>query len=84
MALSLDKYLKNGMTLSEINELGFQHQNAATLGEYTNGVIKVCIDESGATNVYVTGIKLISIKKIEELKYLCKRLGGIASDVSAL
>ncbi|MCH5688328.1 hypothetical protein LWM68_31140 [Niabella sp. W65] len=62
------------MTTHEIINLGFQKANAVTADEYVNGLVKVQTENNSVTGVFVTNIKVNSIKSIEELQYLCKRL----------
>ncbi|MCH5720725.1 hypothetical protein [Niabella hibiscisoli] len=62
------------MTTHEIISLGFQKANSISVNEYVNGLVKVQLEDNNVTNVFVTNIKVNSIRNIEELQYLCKRL----------
>lgn len=62
------------MTTHEIISLGFQKANSIAVNEYVNGLVKVQMEDNSVTGVFVTNIKVNSIKSIEELQYLCKRL----------
>ncbi len=62
------------MTTHEIISLGFQKAHSMAVNEYVNGLIKVQTEDNNVTSVFVTNIKVNSIKSIEELQYLCKRL----------
>jgi hypothetical protein len=62
------------MTTHEIIGLGFQQANSIAVNEYVNGLVKVQTENDNVTSVFVTNIKVNSIKSIEELQYLCKRL----------
>ncbi|GAB3422606.1 hypothetical protein [Niabella aquatica] len=66
------------MTTNEIMNLGFQPSNGSNTQHFVNGLVKVEVAEDLVTNVFVTDIKVISINKIEELQYLCKKLGAVA------
>jgi pyruvate/2-oxoglutarate dehydrogenase complex dihydrolipoamide acyltransferase (E2) component len=62
------------MTTHEIINLGFQQANSIAVNEYVNGLVKVQTEDNNVTSVFVTNIKVNSIKSIDELQYLCKRL----------
>lgn len=62
------------MTTHEIINLGFQRANNLATNEYVNGLVKVHTEDNNVTGVFVTDIKVNSIKNIQELQYLCKRL----------
>ena len=62
------------MTTHEIINLGFQKANSIAVNEYVNGLVKVQTENNNVTSVFVSNIKVNSIKSIEELQYLCKRL----------
>ncbi len=62
------------MTTHEIINLGFQKANSISVNEYVNGLVKVQLEDNNVTGVFVTNIKVNSIRNIEELQYLCKRL----------
>lgn len=65
------------MTTNDIINLGFQRSGGLNT-QYVNGLIKVEVAEDLVTHVFVTDIKVTSINKIEELQYLCKKLGAVA------
>jgi len=66
------------MTTHEILNIGFRKGNSPASNEYINGIVKVQVNAEQVIGVFITGIKLNSVKSVDELLYICKRVNAHA------